>query len=107
MAKKLLPHEPEQFLVLGQVQAGLRGELEGPAVLLEPRAELPQERLQRPAVPDQVVVHEVDVPPVPERVTSGKRGAVNRPLSAPASQAAMKSARISSASPSTRKSAAA
>jgi hypothetical protein len=63
-----LPHEPEQFLVLGQVQAGLGGELEGPVLLHEPRAELPQEGLQRPAVPDQVVVHEVDVPAVPERV---------------------------------------
>ena len=62
------PHEGQQLVTIGQVEAGLGRVLERVAVSLAPVRQGLEERLDRLRVADEVVVHEIDVAAVAERV---------------------------------------
>ena len=63
-----LVHQPQQFVVVGEIERGLGGELERIIVRFEPRLEVRQECLHRLLVADQIVVDEIDMAAIAERV---------------------------------------
>ncbi len=63
-----LVHQPQQFIVVGEIERGLGGELERIIVLFEPLLEVGQERLHGLLVADQIVVDEIDMPAIAELI---------------------------------------
>src|SRR5215469_5097165 len=63
-----LAHECQQGIIIGNVDRGLGGELEGIAALLLPGDQVRQESLHRLLVADEVVVDKVEMPAISDTV---------------------------------------